>query len=283
MTKASNVDEIPSAIHDTLVDEYGDSQKERVRGYFMSQSFRELMAFLDPEDIQELHASSQVTEESAAVGVPKPIRDYAEGSSYTRRKLKLVYNRKKHPTLDPNAVIDWLNDNPEIYDLPVSRLVLQVRNDALYDHMLELLEQAIGFPDPGEFEQPFFAVMESSKAEMPKVRRNVREYHEDFYFRNPSNQGESRSGLNWNVMSMDLKALWSYRAWSNSKNQPFSGYTMHDIEDLAVNHVGSSTPEYGAINSKLVVNKWRQEFSRGTTDLKKWEWEDDQQGWVRVE
>lgn len=282
MTQATTVDEIPAAVHETLVDEYGDSQEERVRGYFMSQSFRELMSFVDTEDIQQLHAGSQVTDESAAIAAPQPIREYAEGSSYTRRKLKLVYNRKDHGEFDADTIIDWLDDNSRIYDLPVSRLVLQIRNDALYEHLLTLLENAIGFPDPGEFEQPFFAVMESEKADMPKVRRNVREYHEDFYFRNPSENGGQRSGLNWNVMSMDLKALWSYRAWTGSGNQPFSGYTMHDVEDLAVNHVGQSTPEYGAINSKLVVNKWREAFSRGTTDLKRWEWEADQQGWVRV-
>ena len=43
--------EIPGRVNDVLMNEFSEEQQARVQGYFVSQSLRKLMEFLDPADI----------------------------------------------------------------------------------------------------------------------------------------------------------------------------------------------------------------------------------------
>lgn len=114
---------------------------------------------------------------------------------------------------------------------------------------------------------------------LKKIRRAVTQFHDDRYFKRGGS--DDTPGLGWKKRTLDLDAVWSYRAFTESGGTPFYGMTMEDLEDLAINHTGETDHEYGAINSPLVINKWRKEFSRGTTETKPFQWTEHGE-WVRV-
>lgn len=274
--------EIPGRVNDILVNEFSDEQEARVRGYFVSQSLRKIMEFLDPDDIHSLTAKRRVNKSTDTIPLDGEFAEYTTVEASNTVHTQTAYRRDAHhTTFDWQGLEAWLDKQPDVHDLCISELVIRIENEALREHLYTVLNHATGFKDKGEFLPPFFAVMRSQKPGEPAARRAVKEYHEPYYFKPAEQTDGDRRGMNWRVRTLDLMALWSLRAWTDSGNMPLYNLTMHDIEDLAINHVGSQTPEYGAINSKLVINKWRSKFSDGTSDFKRWEWI-EQEGWVQV-
>lgn len=284
MSKQKDItrEEVPGRVHQALMDEFGDGQKQRVQGAFISTSLRKVMEFLDPESIHSVKIERETTQKKTDIPIPESFDPFTKVNETRRLELRQRYDKKEdyhdYPWKD---IREWLDETPEIHDLSISELVFKIENDDLRDQLLRVLQKAIGFSDSGEFESPFFAVMKSCPPGDPSTRRAIRDYHEDYYFQS-TDQTDGDMGMNWPIRSLDLVGLWSHRAWADSSNQPFYGMTMRDVENLAINHIGSDAPEYGAINSKLVVNRWRSHFSRGTTQFKAWVWVEDQKGWKRV-
>jgi hypothetical protein len=273
--------EVSTRVYDALCDSYGESQQRRYRGCFVSQSLREVMAFLDAEQIIEVVASRNPTETGRTVALPESFGHFTDETARYSTAVSQKYDRHPHQAYPWADIREWLDDREEIHDLAVSRLVFRMDHDALRDHLYKLLNTAVGFTDDPGFKIPFYVVMESRKADEPKLRRAVKDYHSDRYF-TTGETADGERGLGWNKRTLDLAALWSHRAFTKSGGPVLGRLSMYELEDMAFNHVGTSRPEYGVIHSKLAINRWASEFSSGTTDTKAWDWE-DRAGWVRAD
>lgn len=275
-------DEIPTRVHQTLCDEFGDDQDRRHQGCFISQSLRELMGFLSPEQIMTLETTRNVTDESADMPLPGRLQNFTTATERIDRHISQRYDRAIHQRFPWGPMEDWLDDNPHIHDLPVTKVAFKLGStEQLHENLERLLESAIGFSNEGELAEPYYAVMSSeSTSHEPALRRAVTQFHDDRYFKKGDSDDDT-PGLGWKKRTLDLDAVWSYRSFAESGGTPFYGMTMRDMEDLAINHTGETDHEYGAINSPLVINKWRKAFSRGTTETKPFKWTEHGE-WVRV-
>lgn len=274
-------DEIPTRVHQALCDEFGEVHDRRYQGCFISQSLRQLMGFLSADQIMELETTRNVTNESSEMPLPGRLRSFTTATERVDQHVSQRYDRATHQRFPWGAMRDWLDDHPNIHDLPVTKVAFRLEDtDQLHDNLDRLFEEAVGFTNAGELTDPYYAVMSStSTSHEPAIRRAVTQFHDDRYFKK-GGDGD-RPGLGWKKRTLDLDAVWSYRAFTESGGTPLYGLTMRDFEDLAINHLGETDHEYGAINSKLVINKWRKAFSRGTTETKPFKWTEHGE-WVRV-
>jgi hypothetical protein len=273
---------IPERVHEALVEQFGEEHSARVRGCFISTSLRKLMEFLDPDDIHSITAERRINKSTEDISLGGEISKYTDVEESHTLRASLCYRRDAHHTVfDWGSFREWLDSEPDVHDMSVSEIVIRIQNEALRDQLYQVLNYATGFQDQGEFLNPFFAVMQSKRPRMPRTRRAIQNFHEPYYFKPANKTEDGQRGMNWPVRCLDLMALWSLRAWTDSGIKPLYDMTMHDIEASGINHIGQTQPEYCAINSKLVVNKWRSKFSRGTTDAKRWEWLQNE-GWQFV-
>ncbi|EMA47946.1 hypothetical protein [Halococcus saccharolyticus] len=276
-------EDIPELVYDALTDRFSD-QDRRSRGCFLSQSYREIMRFVDPSDVQRIVADRKIVSHTNEIPLTGGLSDCLKAKTPEGVSVELKYDRsnvggtpydKYHGHL-----MNWFDRYDDVYDLPVRELVLRVDNQALRDQLLAVLEDSLGFNDPGEFETPFYAVMRS-KSPGDALFQQVRDHHSPLpraYFKKPTES--DKRGMGWPTQTLDLVALWSHRAYTRSGNKPL-GITMREIEELAFNNVETERRIYGAINSPLVINKWQRQFTAGTTDEKRWKW-GETEGWVRT-
>lgn len=273
--------DLPERTQEHLRREYGVSQDRRVCGYFHSQSLRKILQHINAEDIIEVVGRRRVT--STSNELPNLGRggylDYTTLTDKRKLAVDLAYDRTEcGRVFDAEGILELLDEEGSLYDIPVQKLVFRFENDQLHDQLTELLCDVANYDSLGVFEQPFHAVMHGRAPGTRGAERQVRDYHNPRYFE------KDGDGLGWQVRTLDLTAIWSLNAWTCREvigTDNDEKVTLHDLEDHAINHVADETPVFGAINTKLLVNKWRQKFSRGVTDTKSWEW-DETGGWVRV-
>lgn len=276
MSQQSGVcpEDIPKLIKETLVNEYGEDQDRCVRGYFPSQSIHKVMEFLDPEQIQQLKGTRTNTDAEESFTRPQDdLPPYVETKEVLRQELVVDYDRAKHPDFEWDRICDFLVESG-LQDIAIEKLVVKMDNPGLRDHLWTVLRKGIKYPpsQKGAFQSPFYFVMESQGPEVSKDYDNIEAAHDQGYLEQ----------LRWNRRCLDLMAIWSHKAWTDSC-QPFRDTTQREIEEFAFNQLESDEPVFGAVNSMLVVNRWRVPFGRGMTDVRHYEWEENQQGWVRRE
>lgn len=288
--------DIGEVAYETLTNLHSD-QSRRVVGYFKSQSLRHLLRDLavDDEDLIRVEGSRRVNE--TAHEIPffgyADIRPYVEPIETRRETVHVEFDKATDGEFSRDQILGWLDEdqNEEIHDIPVETIVFKFESDLLHEHLWEFIQETLEshydsrLADPGEFQQPFYAVMEASGAGHRRVRREVRDYHEERYFLpGDSTDADGDRGLGQKLRTMDLTGIWSHRAFTNSGNtiatQDGDPVTIRDVEDWVVNHVSEDAPEYGAINSMLLVNYFRDAFHKGI-DTKRFDWR-EQDGWVQV-
>lgn len=265
-------EEIPQRVKDTLVTEYGDAQDRCVRGYVPSQSIQKVMEFLDPGEIQAIKGRRKVKDQTESFGmVGFDLPPYIEAEEQLKREVILDYDRAKHDEFDWGRLVDFLVDT-DLEDIAIRKLVIRMENQELRDHLFDLLQKSINYPPSykSEFTDPFYFVMESRAPKLNKEYRNVKDAHDSGYLKH----------LGWNPRCLDLMGIWSHYGWTKSGNQPM-GVTQHEVEEYAFNQRENDRPVFGAVNSKLVVNRWRTPFGRGLTDMRHFEW-GEQTGWEQV-
>lgn len=276
-------EDIPDLVYEALTDRFSN-QDRRSRGVFLSQSYRELMRFVDPDDIQRVVADRRIVSHTNEIPLSGGLSDCLKAKTPEGVSVELKYDKsdsglsfeKYHGHL-----MNWFERYDDVYDLPIREVVIRIDNEPLRDQLLDVLKSALDFNDPGAFKAPFYAVMRS-KAPGDALYQKVRDHHNGKardYFKKPD-EGDVR-GLGWPTRCLDLVALWSSRVWAGHGDMPFKDVSMRDIEELAINNVETDRRVYGAINSPLVINKWQRAFTAGTTDEKRWEWE-EREGWERT-
>lgn len=271
--QATRIEDIPERIRDTLVEEYGDSQDRCVRGYVPTQSIIQVMDYLDADNIQRVKGRRVVKDSAESFKVSHNLPAYVETEEQLKREMILDFDRAKHNGFEWSRIVDFLADS-DLEDIAINKLVLRMENEDLKDHLFTLLQNAINYPSSykSEFTDPFYFVMESRAAEEKKDYENIKNAHEQGYLEE----------LGWKYRCLDLMGIWSHYGWVKSGNEPFATTTQHEVEELAFNQRKTDKPVFGAVNSPLVVNHWRTPFGRGLTDMRHYEWR-EQQGWVRSE
>ena len=270
---AIKAENIPERIKEALVNQHGESQDRCVRGYVPSQSLQWLMEFLDGEQIQRLKAKRTVKDDTQPFDIfNQTLPSHVDAEEQVRREVVIDYDRSEHLGFDWEPVRDFLIDSG-IDDLAVSKLTFRMDNQGLRDQLFAVLRDGIQYPKSykAEFTDPFYFVMESKAPQTSKDYDMVDKVHEE---------GELKE-LGWNPRTLDLMSIWSHHAFTKSGNQPM-GVTQYELEEYAFNQRESDSPVFGAVNSLLVVNKWRQQFSRGKTEKRVFDWQ-EQKGWVRAE
>lgn len=269
-------DDIPQRVTDALIDEFGESQDRKRRGYVPSQSIQELMAFLEPEQIQKVRAVRRVKDTSESFGVGHSLPEYIKAEEQLKRELIIDYDRAKHNGFEWERISDFLVDS-ELKDIAIRKLVIKMENDQLREHLFTLLQKAVNYPSSykSEFTDPFYFVMESQPAETNKDYNRIQDFHEQGYLKD----------LGWPQRCLDLMEIWSYRAWTKSGSSPLADgsgkVTQRDIEEHAFNQSQRDNPVFGAVNSPLVINRWREPFGRGVTEMRNYEWSEEGE-WVRT-
>lgn len=266
------VEEIPERIHTALIDEFGESQRHCKRGYVPSQSLKKIMQFLNAEQIQILQAKRLVKDKSESFAAPSfDLPQYVDTEEQLKRRFRINYNRAESGRFDWPAIQDFIID-AELQDVPISKLVFTMKNTELRDQLFDVLQSGINYPASykSELADKFYFVMESKQPRGPDYNR-IKEAH----------GRDKLEELGWKPRTLDLMAIWSHYAWVKSGNTPFrNGITQRDVEEFAFNQRETNKPVFGAVNSKLVINKWRQPFGRGLTAMKPYEF-DEQGEWVR--
>jgi hypothetical protein len=276
--QTTQIEDVPKRVYEALIDEFGDSQDRRMRGYVPSQSIQKLMGYLEPHQVQRVKAVRRVKDKSESFGmVGYDLPNYVEAEEQLKRELILDYDRAKHKEFDWERLQEFLVES-ELKDIAVRKLVVRMENEQLRDHLFKLLQSGLNYPSSykSEFTDPFYFVMKSKPAELDKDYRKIKDEHEDGYLKE----------LGWQQRCLDLMGIWSHKAWTKSGCSPMADesgkVTQRDIEELAFNRLEDDEPVFGAVNSPLVINRWRTPFGRGTTDMRHFEWQ-EQNGWVRVD
>lgn len=265
MSQAINKPEdIPQRIHDVLVNEYGEEQGRKVRGYVKTQSMRELFKYLDSDDIIRLKARRLVKDKTESFGrlqLPS-IKDYTSLEEQLKRSFVIDYDRVEHGRFNWPEIRSVIEDEG-FGDMAIERLVYKFDSQQLHDLLLNLLDDAVEYRETGStyFNQPFHADLSTAYPGHEQAREQVTNYNDQSLFKE----------LGWKVRTLDLNAIWSLDAWRNKGENVLYDFTQRQIEDMAFNN-GLGEGTYGAINATVVYNAWRNSIGPGVVSHKEWEY-----------
>jgi len=267
------VEDVPQIVFTTLVDEFGENQERKYEGFVATQSLRNLMDYLDSDQLVSVTATADVQDAEESFKGPSPPGN-ARHCITTQEKLitsvDLTYDRGKHGAFPWPDVREFLDlETTPVDDLAVRRATVRVSSKQLETHLRDVLSEAINLHDTKYLQSPFFFTMGSRVAEGRKERDLVKEH----------NDGEFLKRVGYRVLQ--LRQMYSLRAMQD-KADPVMGRTPRELEDMAFNHSDDSSQSFGALYSNLVINKWRQAFSRSIGEKTRFRWTDSGQ-WERVD
>jgi hypothetical protein len=292
--------ELEDLAHKTLVELHGQSQDRKYVGYFKSQSLKKMIEKLgDPQMLQEVRGRRRADQQKFDLFGGEEGLPYLDAERVERDNWCVRFDHAKHREFDWEELETRLTENRSVWDIAVNKAVVRLDDDELHEHWVDFIAEAASrHPDidqlyTGWISKPFFAVMESEYPGTDHIAKNVEEYHEDepYYFLPPTTGDETHSGMGWKPRTLDLKAIWSYRAFIDKKDviatrdigeDDTEKLTPRKMEDALVNFYYNDQPRIGAINSPLMINKWRRAFSRGATDQKSFHWTEKDE-WVQGE
>lgn len=293
MSLAQEFDGLAETAHETIVDLHGESQRDRVVGYLNTQALCQIMEYLDPEDIIEVKGRRRVNE--TATDITKlefsGAEEWVTLSEKRREILSLTYERDARGPLPWDEIQEGITNSELLGDIPIDRLAFKFEDSQLQEHLWEHIQETLSnhpagaaLQDPGAFKQPFIAVMESSPPGTDAAKRDVEDDHPGRYWLAGDKTDENgRRGLGWRPRTLDLTAIWSRRSYRRANDtvarSSAGKVTLREVEEAVFNRVREDEPVYGAVNSKLAVNKWRSALTRGCTGMKAYQWLQTE-GWV---
>lgn len=286
-----------SALEDLVTDEFFDQQNDtetrRFVPYSFTQGLRKAMAHIDPEDIQELEAnrSFNTDREKIDAVVSSPISDIFDGEFLTRKQFDLDFD-KAEGDIFPWADVQDILGSKTVYDLPVRHLVVQFEHEEFEQEWQETIESAIDqdVVPTSWVDSQFYAVLESAKPEDSDARENVRDHHEEFYFKPKFESEEDYEGMDWQVRTLDLQSVWSHQAFVNRSEplltQHFGDrqldWTARRLERFIMNYFAPDENYTGVLRNNEFASLWRRVYSRDVTSIKRFEWEEGEE-WVLTE
>jgi hypothetical protein len=264
------VEDVPQLVFSTLVDEFGENQKQKYEGFVATQSLRNLMDYLDTDQLVSVTATADVQDAEESFKGPSPPGS-ARHCITTQEKLitsvNLMYDYSKHGAFPWADVREFLNlETTPVDDLAVRRATVRVSSKQLETHLREVLSEAIDLHDRKYLKSPFFFTMASRAAEGKKERNLVKEHNDEEFLKR----------VGYRVLR--LKKMHSLRA-QQDKADPVMGATPQELENMAFNYTDATTQSFGALYSNLLINKWRSAFSRSIGEKTQMVWTDNGQ-WV---
>jgi hypothetical protein len=258
-------EEVPQLVFQTLVDEFGESQQRKYKGFVATQSLRNLMDYVPAEQVTGMTATADVQDADESFKGPAPpgsARHCIDTQEKLITSVDLNYSRGTHgsfPWDDIQAFLD-LETTP-VDDLAVRSLTIRLENEQLESQLRRVLTAAIDLGDKKYLQQPFFFSMRSRQAQR-KERDAVKKH----------NDKEFLKRVGYRVL--ELRDMYSLRA-EQDKADPVMGVTPRELEDLALNYEDDESQSFGALYSKLIINKWRAAFSRSLVDTTSFRWSED--------
>jgi len=266
-------EDVPQIVFTTLVNEFGESQEEKYKGFVATQSLRNLMDYLNDDQLVSVTATADVqdAEESfKGVAPPGDARHCIETQEKLITSVDLSYDRGKHGAFPWDAIQEFLNlETTPIDDLAVRCVTVRVPSEQLESHLRSVLSEAINLSDKKYLQSPFFFTMRSRVAKGQKERQLVKDHNDEEFLKR----------VGYRVLQ--LREMYSLRAMQD-KGDPVMGRTPRELEDMALNHSDARSQSFGALYSNLVVNKWRQAFSRSIGEKTRFRWTDNGQ-WERAD
>lgn len=264
------VEDVPQIVFTTLVDEFGENQERKYEGFVATQSLRNLMDYLDGDQLVSVTATADVQDAEESFKGPSPPGN-ARHCITTQEKLitsvDLTYDRGKHGAFPWPDVREFLDlETTPVDDLAVRRATVRVSSKQLETHLRDVLSEAINLHDTKYLQSPFFFTMGSRVADGEKERNLVKEHNDEEFLKR----------VGYRVLR--LKEMYSLRAMQD-KADPVMGRTPQELEDMAFNYTDATTQSFGALYSNLVINKWRSAFSRSIGEKTPMRWTDNGQ-WV---
>jgi len=258
-----HAEDVPELVYQGLVDEFGESQDRKIQGYVCSQSLRKLMEYLEPDEVVGVRAIADVRngEETVAGMTPPGDAKYCiDTTEYLKTTVELDFDYGRDGRFPWSDILEFLDGACDVDDLAIRSLTVRQDNETLRNHLRRVLSKTIGLHDTKYLKSPFFFHMRSRQAK-GNDRDRVKTH----------NDTEFLKRVGYRVL--DLNSVYSLRA-QQSKTDPVMGVKPRELEDLALNFSEEDTKRFGATYSNLVVNKWRQSFSRTIAENRIYQWSD---------
>lgn len=220
------------------------------------------------------------------------VSDIFQGEEVHRRQFELSFDRGESGDFPWTEVRSLLGEVSTIYDLPVRHIVVRFDHEEFLEEWRESIEGVIGveeFPTSW-IEPPFFAVLESSDPGDSDARENIRNLHEDFYYKPKFRVDEDYDGMDWKLKSLDLESVWSYQGFVNRPEPMLTTryedrqyeWTPRRIENYIMNFFHPEEDYTGIIRNSDFAGLWRRIYSRDVTSTKEFEWEEGEE-WVQIQ
>jgi hypothetical protein len=280
----------PKEIEALTTTEYVSEQTNpgrRYKPYAVTAGLKEIMDYVEPEQIQELTANREFSLQAESIEdiVESDVSDIVRGQNTQGRSFEIEFNRQDHETFPWSEVKNLLGRQSTLYDVPVRHIVIRFNDTDFESNWKSYIKDAI---DASNFstswiEPPFFAVLKSKKAGETDAREAVRDMHEDFYFDPKSRATRREEGFPWSLITLDLEGIWSYRAFIDDSEEIVGNWigsqdwTPRKIERALMNYFNSDTRYSGRLRNSGLSNDWRRLFSLEATSLKVFEWEEDEE------
>lgn len=258
-------EQVPQLVFNSLVDEFGEGQERKYSGFVATQSLRNLMDHLQHDQVVSLYAEADISAKNETTKGPMPpgaAKHCIEAQEKLKSWVELNFDLGKHGEFPWADVLEYLNqERTAVDDLAVRQLTIRLDNDQLETHLRRVLSESIGLGDQKYLKQPFFFSMQSRQAQN-KERDAVKSHNDEEFLKR----------VGYRVL--ELRDMYSLRAMKD-KSDPVMGVTPKELEDLAFNYADDETKRFGALHSKLIINKWRSAFSRSLADFTTFVWSED--------
>jgi len=283
------------------VQQHGGGNIRRSVPYFPSTSARKIIDSLDipDKDIILMEGRREVQQSSAdnSLGGYDSLGSYLEAKSKTKKTSVFKYDRKQCPRFDSSELISWLDEpsQSDVYDIQLDKLCFRLNDDVVHQKVEDFLTNIIkeesdeyeGW-DKGAFKQPFFVEMKSSSPGTDAVKKVVKDFHPERYFIRGSERDQNGEwGLGMKIRTMDLEGIWSLRVKQGKEEIVVKtgagrkeNWTLDDLESEFINHVSEDSPNYGLVNTPLMVSLLSRSFNDPIDD-KQFKWNEREQ-WVQV-
>ncbi|WP_134668877.1 hypothetical protein [Halorussus marinus] len=284
---------LESIVTDKFYKEQSDVGTRRYVPYSFTQGLRKAMGHLNADNIQELDAnrSFNTGRDNLAVLSNSTVSEIFNGEEVSRKQFELSFDRGEHGSFPWSDVRSNLGQST-IYDLPVRRIVVRFSNEEFEKEWKETIESAINIDDfpTSWIEPPFFAVLESTDPGDSDARENVKNLHEEFYFKPKFRSDEDFDGMDWSIQTLDLQSVWSYQGFVNRPEPILTTragdrqyeWTPRRMEKFLMNFFHPEEDYTGVIRNSEFAGLWRRIYSRDVTSTKEFAWEEDEE-WVQTE